>query len=196
MIQVLIVDDHAMVRAGVKAYIEAEPWLSVAAAVPSMAEAEAAYDELRPDVVVSDYHLPDGDGLSLCLRLDAAGAPPTVLFTASADERLAVMAAVAGAHSVVSKAAHPDALIAAVEAAARGRRRRPVATPRALGEAGRRLDADDLPVLGMVMHGLSPEDIEETLGIDRTGLVERRMAILERLRAEPLATAFEAVPEP
>jgi DNA-binding NarL/FixJ family response regulator len=196
MIQVLIVDDHAMVRAGVKAYIEAEPRLSVVAAVSTVAEAETACDELSPDVVVCDYHLPDGDGLSLCLGFEAAGGPPTVLFSASADDGLAVMAAVAGAHSVVSKAAHPDALIAAVEAAARGRRKRPVATPHALGQAGRRLDPDDLPVLGMVMHGLSPEDIAETMGIDRAELGERRTAMVERLRDEPLVTAFEAVREP
>jgi DNA-binding NarL/FixJ family response regulator len=196
MIRVLVVDDHPMVRAAVSAYIEAEPELVVAAAVSTVAQAEAACQALRPDVLVSDYHLPDGDGLSLCLRLHAAGGPPTVLFSAFADEGLVVLAAVAGAHSVVSKSADPDDLIGAVQAAARGRRTRPVAPPQALRRAGRRLDQDDLPVLGMVMHGLDAEDIARTIGVDRAGLAERRMAMLERLRGEPLAAASGAGREP
>jgi DNA-binding NarL/FixJ family response regulator len=185
VIQVLIVDDHPMVRAGVEAYLEAEPGLTVAAAVSTVGEAEAFCEQLRPDVLLSDYHLPDGDGLSLCLRLEAAGGPPTVIFSAFADEGLAVLAAVAGARAVVSKSADPDELISAVEDVARGRRARLTATIGALRTAGRRLDPHDLPVLGMVIHGLEPDDIAMTLGVDGDGLCERRMSMLERLRGGP-----------
>ena len=185
MTQVLIVDDHPMVRAGVEAYLEAEPGLTVAAAVSTVGEAEAFCEQLRPDVLVSDYHLPDGDGLSLCLRLEAAGGPPTVIFSAFADESLAVLAAVAGARAVVSKSADPDELISAVEDVARGRRVRLAATSSALRTAGRRLDPHDLPVLGMIMHGLEPDDIARTLRVDGDRLCERRMIMLERLRGGP-----------
>lgn len=174
-----------MVRAGVEAYLEAEPGLTVAAAVATVGEAEAFCEQLRPDVLVSDYHLPDGDGLSLCLRLEAAGGPPTVIFSAFADEGLAVLAAVAGARAVVSKSADPDELISAVEDVARGRRARLAATSGALRTAGRRLDPHDLPVLGMIMHGLEPDDIARTLRVDGDRLCQRRMIMLERLRGRP-----------
>jgi len=185
-----------MVRAGVEAYLEAEPGMSVAAAVSTVAEAESACEDLRPDVLVSDYHLPDGDGLSLCLRQDAAEGPPTVLFSAFADDHLVVLAAVAGAWAVVSKSADPDDLIEAIEDAARGRRARPATTPRALRAAGRLIGPQDLPMLGMLMHGLAPEDIARTLGVDRAGLGERRRRMLRRLRGEPLQVASGAVREP
>jgi DNA-binding NarL/FixJ family response regulator len=192
MTTVVIVDDHPMVRAGVEAYIEAEPGLSVAAAVSTVAEAEEACREFRPDVLVSDYHMPDGDGLTLCARLDEAGGPPVVLFSAFADDDLVVLAAVAGAVAVVPKSSDPDDLMAVIEAAALGRRTRPAAGPQTLRRAGRRLDPHDLPVLGMVMHGLEPEDIARTLGVDRGELAARRLDILERLRQEPPAAATRA----
>ena len=185
-----------MVRAGVEAYLEAEPGLTVAAAVATVGEAEAFCEQLRPDVLVSDYHLPDGDGLSLCLRLEAAGGPPTVIFSAFADEGLAVLAAVAGARAVVSKSADPDELIAAVEDVARGRRARLAATSSALRTAGRRLDPHDLPVLGMLMHGLEPDDIARTLRVDGDRLCERRMIMLERLRGRPRMAASGAMRGP
>src|SRR5262245_50029367 len=72
MMRVVIADDHLMVRAGVEAFIEEEPRMDVAASVGTVAEAEAACRELDPDVLVSDYHMPDGDGLTLCARLEAA----------------------------------------------------------------------------------------------------------------------------
>jgi DNA-binding NarL/FixJ family response regulator len=187
---VLIVDDHPMVRAGVEAYLEAEPGLEVAAAVSTVGEAEAICEQLRPDVLVSDYHLPDGDGLSLCLRLHAAGGPPTVIFSAFADDALAVLAAVAGARAVVPKSADPDELISAVDDVARGTWAPPAASGNALRAAGRRLDPHDLLVLGMIMHGMEPDDIARTLGVDGDQLCERRMTMLERLRGRtPIATS-------
>jgi DNA-binding NarL/FixJ family response regulator len=184
MTRVAILDDHPMVRAGVEAFVEAEPGMSVAAAVATVAEAEVACDETAPDVLVSDYHLPDGDGLSLCLRLGEDGGPPVVLFSAFADGELAVLAAVAGARAVVPKSADPDVLIDAVRAAARGERAGQEAHPLALRAAGERLDPADLPVLGMLVHGLPPTEIANTLGVERNRLDERRRAMLARLRGD------------
>jgi DNA-binding NarL/FixJ family response regulator len=192
MTRVAILDDHPMVRAGVEAFVGAEPGLSVAAAVATVAEAEVACDETAPDVLVSDYHLPDGDGLSLCLRLNENGGPQVVLFSAFADGELAVLAAVAGARAVVPKSADPSELMDAVRAAARGERAGHEAHPLALRAAGEQLDPDDLPVLGMLMHGLPPTEIADTLGMNRDRLDERRRAMLARLRGECVG----AVPRP
>jgi DNA-binding NarL/FixJ family response regulator len=191
MTRVAILDDHPMVRAGVEAFVEAEPGMSVAAAVATVAEAEVACDETAPDVLVSDYHLPDGDGLSLCLRLNQDGGPPVVLFSAFADGELAVLAAVAGALAVVPKSADPGELMDAVRAAARGGRAGQDAHPLALRAAGERLDPDDLPVLGMLAHGLPPAEIADTLGVARDRLDERRRAMLARLSRRREAAVAE-----
>jgi DNA-binding response OmpR family regulator len=60
----------------------------VEASVATAAEAEAECQHHQPHVLVADYHLPDIDGLSLCLRLDARDGPPVVLYSAFADEHL------------------------------------------------------------------------------------------------------------
>jgi DNA-binding NarL/FixJ family response regulator len=182
MTSVLIVDDHASVRAGIEAFLGAERDLRVAAAVATAAQAEAACSEHRPDVLVADYHLPDQDGLTLCLRLGEGGGPPVVLFSAFADENLGVLAMIAGARAMVSKSSDPRDLVAAVHAVARGERAMPAAGARALRAAGERLDGDDLPVLGMLVHGVPPAEIAQTLGIEERWLGARRRGMLELLR--------------
>jgi DNA-binding NarL/FixJ family response regulator len=103
-----------------------------------------------------------------------------------------VLAAVAGARAVVPKSADPGELMDAVRAAARGERTEQDVRPLALRAAGERLDADDLPVLGMLVHGLPPREIADTLGVERDRLDERRRAMLARLRGERV----EAAPGP
>jgi DNA-binding NarL/FixJ family response regulator len=119
------------------------------------------------------------------LRLGAANGPPVVLYSAFADERLAVLAIVAGAQAVVGKSADPAELVAAVRAVADGAR--PMSTPgaAALRGAGAQLGPEDLPVLGMLTAGVEPADIARTLGIREDWLTVRRWPMLERLRAGP-----------
>ncbi|MGH2802614.1 MAG: response regulator [Thermoleophilaceae bacterium] len=181
----VIVDDHAAVRTSVAALLAAEPDLTVEANVATAAEAEAECRRHQTDVLVADYHLPDLDGLSLCLRLAAVGGPPVVLYSAFADERLVLLAMVAGAWAMVGKSADPTELVAAVRAVADGAR--PLSAPgsAALRAAGTQLGPDDLPVLGMLTAGVEPAEIARTLGIRADWLTARRWAMLERLRAIP-----------
>jgi DNA-binding NarL/FixJ family response regulator len=180
--RVVIVDDHPAVRAGLAALLAAEPDLDVASAVASAAEAEAECRRHHPGVLVADYHLPDIDGLSLCLRLDARGGPPTVLYSAFADEVLAVLGIVAGARAMVGKAEDPAQLLADVRAVADGSRPLKAPGAAALQAAGAQLDSDDLPVLGMLTAGIEPTEIARTLGISSDWLTARRWAMLEGLR--------------
>lgn len=182
MTRLVIVDDHPAVRAGVAGLLAGEPDLTVEATVATAAEAEAECRRHPTDVLVADYHLPDIDGLSLCLRLAAADGPPVVLYSAFADERLGVLAIVAGARAMVGKAADPTELVAAVRAVAEGAR--PLSAPgsAALRAAGAQLGPDDLPVLGMLTAGVEPAEIAGTLGIRADWLTARRWAMLERLR--------------
>jgi DNA-binding NarL/FixJ family response regulator len=181
-LRVLAVDDHPAVRAGLSSLFAAEDGLELVGGAATVREAVTLSEELRPDVVVLDVHLPDGDGLGLCLRLQAADpAPAVLLYTAFADARLGVAAVVAGARGLIGKGADPDALADAVRAVGRGDIILPPPSPEALAVSASRLDPQDLPALGMLLHGTPPEDIARTLAVAASWLGARRWAMLERL---------------
>lgn len=133
-----------------------------------------------------DYHLPDEDGLTLCLRLKASEAPPRVLiYSAFADDMLGLLAAVAGADGLISKGALADELCEALRAVARGESLIGPPSPATMESAASGLDPEDLPIIGMLIHGTPPAEIAETLGVADTWLTARRWAILERLTGGP-----------
>ena len=179
---VIVVDDHPAVREGLRAMLDADPALRVTGVAGDAREALALTREAPADVVVVDRQLPDDDGLSLCLRLKARAAPPRVLmYSAYADERLLVLAMIAGADAFVGKASDPEDLAAMVRALGRGERFQWGASPSALEAVGSRLDPEDLPVLGMLVHGTPPDEIAQTLRMSDAWLVARRWAMLSRL---------------
>jgi DNA-binding NarL/FixJ family response regulator len=104
VISVLVVDDHPVVRAGLANLLRIEDDIDQVTAVSTCAEAEAEFDRRQPDVIVVDYRLPDGDGLTLCRALDQRDWPARVLIFSGYDpQQLIVAAAVAGAMGVLSK---------------------------------------------------------------------------------------------
>jgi DNA-binding NarL/FixJ family response regulator len=182
-VRVLVVDDHAAVREGVRAMLGSEPDLDPVAVAATAGDAAELAAAERPDVILVDYHLPDEDGLSLCLYLKSRPAAPAALvYSAFADEHLIPLALVAGADAVVAKATRPDELCETVRALARGESRMPPLTQPAMESAGARLDAGDLPIFGMLAHGTPAEEIAATLRMDPAWLVARRWAMLEQLR--------------
>jgi DNA-binding NarL/FixJ family response regulator len=182
-LRVFAVDDHPAVRAGLASLLAAEDGLELVGSAATVREALEQCAQLRPDVVVLDVHLPDGDGLALCLRLQAGPtpAPAVLLYTAFADDRLAVAAVVAGARGLMGKSAEPDALTRAIRAVAQGTSMLPPPSPEALAVSATRLDPQDVPALGMLLHGTPPEDIARTLAVADSWLGARRWAMLERL---------------
>jgi len=181
-LDVLVVDDHGAVRDGLHALIEQTPGLEPAGAAANGREAIALVHESRPRVVILDVHLPGEDGLSLCLRLKSAADPPAiVLYSAFADERLAVRGVVAGADAVVAKDEDPDVLCRVVFEVARDRRPILEVSPDGLRNASMRLHPDDLPIIGMLVHGTPPDEIATTLGVTHSWLTARRWAMLAAL---------------
>lgn len=179
---VLIVDDHPAVRAGLASLMMPEAQLEVVAVEPDAESGFATADRVVPDVALVDFHLPGEDGLSFCLRLAGLPRPPrVVLYSAFADDLLAVLAAVAGADAVVAKSADPLELLEVVYAAAAGRAALPSLTPEALTAIGAALEADDLAVLGMLVHGVAAPEIASTLRMSEKWLQARRWAMLRRL---------------
>jgi DNA-binding NarL/FixJ family response regulator len=185
-IRVALVDDHAAVRAGLVAILGDEPRIDVVASAMTAVEAYQQIEREQPDVAILDYNLPGEDGFSLCSRLKSLPTPPRVLIlSAFVDDALAVMAVVAGAEGIMSKAA-PANLNETVTAMAAGATFLPKITPLALSVSGSSLPPEDLPILGMLIHGVPADDIAITLGLEPSRLARRQRAMLERLRRSEL----------
>ncbi len=185
MIRVLLVDDHPALRAGLFSVLRAEPGLVPQAAVSSPREALVELERGRPDIVLADYHLQEGDGLSLCHDLKTQPDPPSVLiYSAYADARLTIPAMVAGADGVANKAAPAEELFEVIRIVSKGGRLLPPVSRELLEEASRRLDPDDLPILGMVMDQTDRDEIARVLQIPQSSLEQRVTRMLRALRYE------------
>jgi DNA-binding NarL/FixJ family response regulator len=181
-LRVLVVDDHAAVRAGVQAVLAREPDLQPIGGASSADQALDKTRSRRPDVAVVDHRLEAGDGLTLTRQLKALPDPPAViLYSAHTDAALTVAAVVAGADGVVAKGADADDLCDAIRVVASGRTVRPRILPAALRSTAERLDPADVPILGMLVHRTPPSEIARVLDMTERRLEARRWAMLRRL---------------
>jgi DNA-binding NarL/FixJ family response regulator len=184
--RVIVVEDHPAVSAGVERLLETEPDLEVAGVALGCAEATPLAESLRPDTTIVDMHLPDGNGIRLMQELlERKLTRSVVVYTAFVDDLVSLAALVGGAAAIVSKGGLGDELVDAVRAAARGGSVRPKLTIDGLVEAAGRLNPDDIPILGMLVHGTSPADIGEVLGVHERELAGRRRRMLLALLGEP-----------
>ncbi len=129
-VRILLVDDHAMVRSGVRTELAADPMIEVVGEAEDVESAVAAVHDLRPDVVLLDVHLPGGllrpggrEVLQRCTELLANAEGPTVRFLAlsvsdAAEDVIAVIRA--GARGYVTKTISGPELAAAVHRVADG----------------------------------------------------------------------------
>jgi two-component system, NarL family, response regulator DevR len=120
-VRVFLVDDHEVVRRGVAEVLEEDPGITVTGEAGTVAEALARVPAVRPDVVLVDMRLPDGDGVELCrqLRARVPGCRSLVL-TSYADEEAQAAAYRAGAGGYVLKQVRGPALVSAVRTIAAG----------------------------------------------------------------------------
>jgi DNA-binding NarL/FixJ family response regulator len=184
--RVIVVEDHPAVSAGVERLLETEPDLEVAGVAVGCAEATPLAESLRPDTTIVDMHLTDGNGIRLMQELlERKLTRSVVVYTAFVDDLVSLAALVGGAAAIVSKGGLGDELVDAVRAAARGGSVRPKLTIDGLVEAAGRLNPDDIPILGMLVHGTSPADIGEVLGVHERELAGRRRRMLLALLGEP-----------
>jgi two-component system, NarL family, response regulator DevR len=184
--RVVVVEDHPAVSAGVERLLGAEPDLEVAGVAIGYAEATPLAESLRPDTTIVDMHLPDGNGIRLTQELlERKLTGSVVVYTAFADDAVSLAALVAGAAAIVSKGGLGNELVDAVRTAARGGSVRPRITVDGLVEGAGRLNPDDIPILGMLVHGTSPADVGEVLGVHERELAGRRRRMLAALLGEP-----------
>src|SRR5579864_8631984 len=120
-IRVLIVDDHEVVRMGVKALLQQHPPLQVIAEASSGEEAVAQAIAHHPDVVVMDVRMPGMSGVEACRQIvEQLPATRVVMLTTFAEDELLFAAIRAGASGYVLKRIGSQDLVHTIEAVARG----------------------------------------------------------------------------
>jgi DNA-binding NarL/FixJ family response regulator len=121
IIRVVLADDHAIVRAGLKAVLSAAKDITVIGEASNGREAIAVAERLRPDVVVMDLSMGEMDGMAATKELAAReGAPRVLVLTMHAEEEYLVPLLEAGAAGYLVKSAADRELVDAVRAVARG----------------------------------------------------------------------------
>ena len=168
MISVLLVDDHKVVRAGLKAILNLQHDVRVVGEAADGGSAIAMYRELRPDVVSMDLKLPDISGwhTTAAIRREFPSAKILVFTTLIGDEHV-YRAIQAGALGYVLKEADEKELVTAIRNTHNGTRTLPVAVEAALARrlAFDPLSARELDVLSLVATGLSNREVGERLGL-------------------------------
>jgi DNA-binding NarL/FixJ family response regulator len=180
VIGVLLVDDHALMRAGLHALIDAADGMQVVGAAADGAAALESARELRPDVVLMDLSMPGLDGAEATRRMTAELPDVQVLvLTSYADGETVVRALDAGAAGYLLKDAEPASLVEAVRAVASGQSpldprvaRTYLSTRRV--PAGPELTDREREVLSLVGMGLANKQIARRLGI-REGTVKAHL---------------------
>ena len=203
-IRLVIVDDHAIVRQGLRSILEREPDIEVVGEAASAGEALDLVAASRPHIVLLDLKLSAGSdvaGLALCGQLTAATPAPGVLVvTTFLDQQLVLEAIQRGARGYVLKDVDAVALVAAIRAVRRGESafdshsatmvvRSLAAAPSPAAPAGPDLTAREREVLTLLARGLSNEAIGRELYISATtakfhvGNVMRKLAVSRRAEA-------------
>jgi DNA-binding NarL/FixJ family response regulator len=188
-IRVLLVDDHPIVRAGLRALLEAEVDLDIVGEADTGQPAIRLARKLRPDIVVTDLLLPDVDGVAVTQSVRAE-LPDTqvIILTSVCEEDASVIRAVrAGAIGYVVKNADLDMLVQTIRAAADGQvHLSPRAAARLMQEM--RAPKDQAPltdrerkVLREVAMGRTNKEIARALDIAETTVKSHVRAILDKL---------------
>lgn len=195
-VRVLLADDHAVVRSGLRALLAAEADLQVVGEAATGREAVAKAETLRPDVVVMDISMPDMDGLEAARAISERGLPSrVVILTVHADDEYLFQALDAGACGYVVKSASDTDLVEAIRLAARGQaflypstvRRVLSEYVRSQGQRGHgpeRLSPREREVLRLTAAGYTNQEIARELGISPKTVDTYRQRIMEKLGLE------------
>jgi DNA-binding NarL/FixJ family response regulator len=198
LIRVVIVDDHAVLRAGLEQLLGGEPDLEVVGTASDGAEAVVLVRELRPDVVLMDLQMTGVDGVSATRQIVGEDLADVLVLTSYSDAERIVGALDAGALGYLLKDADPDEVLRGIRAVARGESpinpraaRELLGARRSSSSAAADLTPREREVLALVRQGLANKQIARRLGISertvkahltsvfsRIGVVDRTQAAL------------------
>jgi len=188
VIDVLVVDDHALMRAGLRGLIAGAEDMRVVGMAADGTQALAAIAETEPDVVLMDLSMPGMDGVTATRRISEAHRDVAVLvLTSYSDQQRVLEAMDAGAIGYVLKDTDPVQLLAAIRSAAGGDSpldprvaRTILHTRRVAAPAGELTDREE-EVLTLVGQGMANKQIARALGI-REGTVKAHLtSVFQRI---------------
>jgi DNA-binding NarL/FixJ family response regulator len=189
-IRVFLIDDHALVRAGMRMLLEGEDGIVVVGEAASGEEALPMVRRLQPDVVLCDLHLPGLSGLEVTARIVRAGdRVRVVVVSVLEDGPLPKRLIEAGAFGYVGKGGDAGELLRAVRAAAQGRRylSSGIAQGMALSGINDRespfdaLSARELEVALLLVRGLRQEDIARRLSLSAKTINTHKSRLFDKL---------------
>ena len=188
MIRVLIVDDHKVVRQGLRFLLEQEDGIEVVGECADGPSAIAAVRTLEPDVVLLDLFLPGQDGISVLGRIKQdRPATEVLMLTSSADEEHLLAAVRAGALAYLPKTAGVDQVVTSVRAAARGES---VLEPRIAARLVR--EVREAAVRRRPLDQLSPRELEVLAALSR-GRANRQIARALRISEETVKAHVSSI---
>jgi len=200
-IRLLIVDDHPVVRDGLRGILEGDPEFEVVGEAGDGAEGVTAADRLRPDVILMDLRMPGVDGATAIRQLADRGNSARVLVLTTYDTDSDVVPALeAGATGYLLKDSTRDALVRAVRAAHRGESvLAPSVASRLISQlrapASDALSTRELEVLTLIAQGETNRGAAARLFISEATVKTHLLHIYEKLgvndRAAAVAAAYE-----
>ena len=186
-IRLLIVDDHFVVRAGLRDVLSSQPDFEVVGEATNGVEAVALADRLKPDVVLTDLSMPQMDGVTAIGQIKAEHREIQILVLTSYDSDSDVLPAIeAGAIGYLLKDAPREELYSAIRAAAEGK---PLLTSavaarlmeRMRGPAVEALSSREIDVLKLVARGANNREIAEQLYITQATVKSHLIRIYGKL---------------
>ena len=205
MITILIVDDHEVVRAGLRALLGGIEGMEIAGEAGSVAEAVREAARLAPELILMDLRLPDGSGLDACREILSAAPKTRILFLTSYSDEQAVMSTVlAGAAGYLLKDIGYRVLVGAIRDAAAGR---PILDPRitepVIGRVqhAEALSPQERRVLDLVVQGKTNKEIGAALGLSEKTVKNylsnafQKLGISRRVQAAAILGSGRIPPE-
>lgn len=192
MIRILLLDDHGVLREGIKRLLDAEPDFSVCGESETVKQALQALRALGPDVLISDISLGEGNSFELIELLVRAGTGTKILVLSMHDNPAFVSKALAlGARGYVTKSAAAKELVTALRALVAGDSYVSSDIQKLKSKPAPKLTQRELDTLKLLVRGQPPKAIASELGITDKTLYSHRANLMLKLEARNLSELQE-----